>query len=95
MVLIRRTSQLTAALKDMQIRVEATGLPGQDHVALPDWIFHLSLVYYEGQRWPEVEAAVRAVAVPRASCVAEEAELVGFDGGPERLLGRFPLLGSV
>ena len=95
-VRIRRTQALGAALADLRGRSTATGLTGDDdHIAPGDWIFHLSLVYYEGERWSEVEAAVRAVEVPRASCVVEEAELVGFDGGPERLLGRLPLLGSV
>ena len=93
-LLIRRTTQLTAAHKDMHIKVEAAGLPGQDHVALRDWIFHLSLVYYDGDRWPEVEAAARALSIPRASCLVGEAELLGFDGGPERLLDRCSLLGS-
>jgi 2'-5' RNA ligase len=93
-VLIRRTSPLTAAHHDLQTRVEPTGLPSKDEISLQDWIFHLSLVYYDGDRWPDLEAAVRAITVPAASCVVREAELVGFEGGPERLLGRFPFIGS-
>ena len=92
-VRIRRTPTLGAAHKDVRERVEASGLPGQDDIALQDWAFHLSLVYYGGERWPEVEAAARNISVPTATCVVGESELVGFDGGFERLLGRFSLLG--
>lgn len=93
-VRIRRTPSLGTALADLRSRAAAVGLQGtEDRIASQDWIFHLSVVYYDGERWPEVEAAARSITVPSASCVVHEVELVGFDGGPERLLGRFPLLG--
>lgn len=91
---IRRTPALIAAQKDVRALGEAARLPVQEHIPLEDWAFHLSLVYYEGVRWPEVEAAAGSVSVPAASCVVSECELIGFDGGSERLLGLFPLLGG-
>jgi hypothetical protein len=48
----------------------------------------------------DVFAEVQIPVLPRisaspADCLADEAELVSYDGGPERLLGRFPLEGSL
>jgi 2'-5' RNA ligase len=91
---IRRTPSLGAALSDLRSRAALADLRGdEDRIAPQDWVFHLSLVYYDGERWQDVEAATRSLTVPHASCKAGDVELVGFDGGPERLLGRFPLLG--
>jgi hypothetical protein len=91
---IRRTLQLSAALEDVRRRAEEAGLPGyEDGVATEDWIFHLSLVYYRGDRWPEVELAMRSVLVQSAQSLVGHAELRAFDGGPERLLGRSSLDG--
>jgi hypothetical protein len=91
---IRGTQSLGDALSSLRTRAGESGLArSDDHIAPQEWVFHLSLVYYEGERWPDVDAAVRCITVRPASCVVDEAELVGFNGGPDRLLGRFPLLG--
>ncbi len=93
-VCIRRTPELSAALTDIRSRAEAAELPGyEDRIAPADCVFHPTIVYYEGDRWPGIDATTRSISVPPAVCVADEAELVGFDGGPERLLGRFSLQG--
>lgn len=94
-VRIQRSHQLGDALTSFRSAASTVGLPGdEDAIPTEDWIFHLSLVYYDGERWPLVDAAAREVELPSVSCIANEVELVGFDGGPERLLGRFPLLGA-
>ena len=91
---IRRTPTLEAAFADLRFRCEAANLVGyEDGISVDDWIFHLSLVYYEGDAWLDVVAAIEGLSVPEASCIVDSVELVGFDGGPERLLGRFELAG--
>lgn len=92
---VKRTPQLTAALCDVRGRAEAIGMMSvEDRIAPDNWIHHLSLVYYGGAHWPEVAAATRSFGVTQAGCEVREVELVAFDGGPERVLARLPLLGG-
>jgi hypothetical protein len=95
-VRIRRTEALVAAITALRSGSARSGLAPNADEAIPveGWVFHLSLVHYDADRWSSLNAAVRELELPAVSCVAGEVELVGFDGGPERLLGRFPLLGS-
>jgi hypothetical protein len=91
---IERTPLLASAFVDLRSRSTASGFTGtDDDIATPDWIFHLTLAYYAGDRWPDVQAAASAIALPTERCLVDHVELVGFDGGPERLLGTFPLQG--
>lgn len=94
-VRIRGTEALGAAIAVIRSGSARARLTPNANEAIPveDWVFHLSLVYYDDDRWSSLDAAVRDLQPPAVSCVAGEVELVGFDGGPERLLGRFPLLG--
>jgi len=92
---IRRTPKLGAAFMELRLRSEAARLVGdEDGISVADWIFHLSVVYHGADAWSDVVAAVEGLAAPDASCIVDAVELVGFDGGPERLLGRFELAGS-
>jgi 2'-5' RNA ligase len=94
-VRISRTAELGLALGDLRSRAAIEGLQGhEDFITPEDWIFHLSIGYVEEERWPTLEAALNDLSVSPASCTADAVELVGFDGGPERLIGRFPLLGG-
>lgn len=91
---IKRTPELGAALADLRARSDAAGLVGgEDGISVDDWIFHLSLVYHEGDAWPEVVKTMEGLSMPDASCTVDAVELVSFNGGPERLLGRFELTG--
>jgi hypothetical protein len=93
-VRIQRPSDLSAAQASVRAGVVKAGLPSQNEIALEDWVFHPSLVYYAGEWWSEVEAAARSISATSATCFVNDVELLGFDGGPVRLLGRCPLLGS-
>jgi hypothetical protein len=89
MLRIATTPELTAALQDIRARADAIGVASYEDGVSPEyWIHHLSLAYYVGKCWGEVEALTRGLALPAASYVATQAELVAFDGGPERLLVR-------
>lgn len=92
-VRIRRTAELSTILGRVRRRVTAVGLPAQEHIAVEDWVFHLWLVYYRGERWSEIEVAARRIPADSSTCVVHQVELLGFDGGPERLLGRYALFG--
>jgi len=76
----------------------AEGLPrsGADAIGLDAWIAHLSLAYPSGAvpaaTWGVVEAWMATVE-DRPACVAAHAELLVFDGGPGRRVGRWPLAG--
>jgi hypothetical protein len=94
MLCVTRTPELTAALQDVRLRADAIGMTSYEDNASPEyWIHHLSVVYYGGRSWDNVEAATRRLPLIAASYVAVQAELVVFDGGPERLLISCPLRG--
>jgi hypothetical protein len=93
-VRIRDTPELSSALRDIRTRAREAGVASnEDAISANDWIFHLSLAYYQGDHWPEIESALQGRPVPEVGCLADEAELVGFRGGPERLLARLRLAG--
>jgi hypothetical protein len=92
---VKRTPQLSAALFEVRCRAEAIGMASvEDRIEAENWVHHLSLVYYGGARWHEIASATRSLAVGEAGCEVGEAELVAFDGGPERVLAHVPLMGG-
>lgn len=94
MLRIARTPELSAALQDVRARADTIGMASyEDRVSPEHWIHHLSLVYYGGRCWDDVEAATRSLPLAAASYVATQAELVVFDGGPERPIVNCPLRG--
>lgn len=87
-----------AALPDLWARAAAAGLPAgyADPIGAEVWIAHLSLAYPDDPdpaRWAEVAAWARVVDTGDLTCRIDEAELIAFDGGPERRLGRYVLDG--
>jgi CubicO group peptidase (beta-lactamase class C family) len=77
------------ALADLWARAAAAGLPAghSDAIGADGWIAHLSLAYPadpEPARWAELVAWARGVDVGDLSCTVATAELLVFDGGPER-----------
>jgi hypothetical protein len=75
------------------------GVPAgeSDRFDIDEWIPHLSLAYardVDPARWEELRAWVRGVDVGSCECVAVRAELVAYDGGPERRSGTFALAGG-
>ncbi len=86
------------ALADLWTRAAAAGLPRgyADDIGAEGWIPHLSLAYpddVEPARRAVVIAWARALGTHGVSSVALQAELLVFDGGPERRLGTFRLGG--
>ena len=82
-------------LADLWARCEGAGLPAgySDPIGADGWIAHLSLVYateVDPARWSELVAWMRGVDTRAVQSTAFEVEVIGFDGGPERRLGRFP-----
>jgi 2'-5' RNA ligase superfamily protein len=91
---VLRTPELAAALDDVRGQSEASVLPGYaDRISIEEWVFHLSLMYYRGDRWRAIEDATNDIVIQRVEEVVDHVELRVFDGGPERLVGRFPLAG--
>ena len=91
-VRLEMTDSFRAAFR--ALRAAATGLPAGDgdEIGNDEWIPHLSLAYPRGvdrARWDELGAWARGVDAGGIGCVALEAELVAYDGGPERSLGTF------
>jgi len=92
---VKRTPQLSKALDEVRSGAEAIGMTSiEDRIEPQNWVHHLSLVYYGGAHWQELVAATRSFAVGQAACAVSEAEVVAFDGGPERVLAQVPLLGG-
>ena len=86
------------ALPDLWARAHEAGLPAgySDHIGAAGWIAHLTLAYpdaVDAARWAEMIAWARGVDTEGAESLVMEAELIVFDGGSERRLGRF-LLGG-
>lgn len=91
------TTALREAMRELWSRAEAAGLPPGygDTFGVDGWIAHLSLVYpreVDPGRWAEVVTWLRGVTTA-ASCIVATADLVVFEGGPERIAGRWPLAG--
>jgi hypothetical protein len=88
------TGSFRAAFRALRAVAAEAGLPvgPDDEIGDDDWIPHLSLVYPRGvdrARWHELGAWARGVDTGGLGCVTLEAELVAYDGGPERRLGTF------
>ncbi len=94
---VGRDDALVAATR--RIRDAASNLPAgsEDQIPVEDWVFHLSLAYgdwLEATAWDALDAWARRIPVERVMGTCLEAELLAFDGGPERLIRRFPLAGE-
>lgn len=90
---IRSTPELSAAARRIRSGAVTQGLPSHEEIPVDDWVFHLSLGYYAGERLDRVASELRQIATPPAACVVHELELVAFSGGPERLVATIPLTG--
>jgi CubicO group peptidase (beta-lactamase class C family)/2'-5' RNA ligase len=93
-VALEMTVTFRAAFRALRAAATAAELPSGpgDEIENDDWIPHLSFVYprgVESARWEELAAWARGVDVGAIGCTALEAELVAYDGGPERRLGTF------
>jgi len=97
-VRLRPEPDLRPALVSLRRRSLQAGLPGgyEDRYEPDDWVFHLSLAYPDDMPdddWHSLARWVRSLDAGEASCVVTEAELLRYDGGPERTLDRFPFSG--
>ncbi|HEX6845235.1 MAG TPA: serine hydrolase [Actinomycetota bacterium] len=86
------------SLADLWARAADAGLPASsaDDIGADRWIPHLSLAYPRATdpgRWAELGAWARHADTGRVTSTAHEAELLVFDGGPQRLVRRFRLEG--
>jgi 2'-5' RNA ligase len=92
----RRDPLLVEAMTRIRETSDILSSSGDHQVPIENWVFHLSLVYgdwIEDSEWDELEKAVLSWDVSPAECVVEQAELLCFDGGPERLIDVFRLMG--
>jgi 2'-5' RNA ligase len=90
-VSLERTASFVEALQTLRSAAADAALPRGDIDDIPTEAFepHLSLAYVgelEADRRAELEAWMRGVSVEVAPSVALRAEVVGYDGGPERRL---------
>jgi CubicO group peptidase (beta-lactamase class C family)/2'-5' RNA ligase len=97
-VRVAATPALRAALVDLRRRCADAALPAgySDVHGADGWIFHLSLAYPVGlddRRWRELTAWLRDQEVPGDESMVHAADLLMYDGGPERWIGRYPLRG--
>ncbi|HET9309976.1 MAG TPA: serine hydrolase [Actinomycetota bacterium] len=93
-VRLEMTDSFRTAFRGLRAAASAAWLPAGpgDEIGNDEWIPHLSLAYPRGvdrARWEELGAWARGVDAGAIECVALEAELIAYDGGPERRLGRF------
>jgi len=93
-VRLEMTDSFRAAFRALRAAAAAAGLPAgrSDEIGNDEWIPHLSFAYpreVDRVRWAELEAWARGVDAGAIGCVAIEAELVAYDGGPERRLETF------
>lgn len=93
---IEPTRELREAQGRIRERSDQRGLPTNASDSIHDWVFHASLGYLdelEDGDWRRLRRWWTDVEVPDVECLATAAELVGYDGGPERLLGAMALVG--
>jgi CubicO group peptidase (beta-lactamase class C family) len=91
---VEPTTELRSALTDLWRRCTDAGLPAgySDVHGADGWIFHLSLAYPDDTdeaRWRELTAWLREQHAEGAEATADAADLLLFDGGPERWIGRY------
>jgi 2'-5' RNA ligase superfamily len=94
---IEGTLALSQALKSARSFAERASLRYFDEVAEDQWVFHASVAYCDllpHHQWRQVMELVSNIGTSKVSCSVDHAELRTFDGGPERLVGHFPLGGS-
>ena len=93
------TKSLRSALQAFRSHAERASLPtgAGDNIAIDEWIPHLSLAYprdVDASRWAELVTWASGVRMGQVACLVATAELVAYDGGPERRLGTFSLSGG-
>jgi hypothetical protein len=89
-------SDLHAALDRIRDLSDEQRLSGLTEIPADAWTFHMSLAYcgdLSADRWSSLMRLAASTPVLQAACTATEAELVAFDGGPERLIGAYRLAG--
>ena len=94
---LEATGSFARALRAMRSQADTLPAGDSDQISVEAWIPHLSLAYpdeVDDARWAELSAWASWVSVGDVSCVSTIAELVAYDGGPERRLGAFPLGGG-
>lgn len=94
---VARTRELADAMADL--RQDCAHIPAGQEDAIPvdEWVFHTSLAYaawMPEERWRALLHDVEDLALDRATDHLNVVDVLAFDGGPERLLARFELLGS-
>ena len=94
------TPSFRSTLRAVRSYTERAGLPAGagDDVAIDEWIPHLSLAYprdVDPSRWAELVTWASGVRMGEVACLAATAELIAYDGGPERCLGSFRLAGEM
>jgi len=94
---VEEDPQLRSALLYLRELSVTKGLSVISEIAPEDWTSHLSVAYcgaISPAKWEGLMQLASAIEVPRERWTVPEAELVAFEGGPERLVRRFPLTGS-
>jgi len=91
---LRASDELRRATDDLRERTGDAGLPPaeSDRWGGDAWIFHLSLAYpsaVPADRWSALGDWIRGIDPGGASSVVKAADLLWFDGGPERWIGRY------
>lgn len=91
---LRAEPDLRSAIGVLRRRARLAGLPVHDDIPAREWILHLSLAYFgdmDGAAWDPYARRVRALDAGSTECPAAEADLLRYDGGPERTVAVFPL----
>jgi CubicO group peptidase (beta-lactamase class C family) len=94
-VRLRPTRSFRSAMTTLRAAAARAGLPAgeSDRIGVEEWVPHLSLAYpreLEPARRNELSTWVRDAEVEAVACSALGAELVAYDGGPERRVAVLP-----
>jgi hypothetical protein len=93
---MRDLPELRTSLFRMRDFAQAHGIATIEDVPPEKWTFHMSIAScssLSADRWALIARLAERTVPADVSVVIEEAELVCFDGGPERLLGVSRLIG--
>jgi 2'-5' RNA ligase len=96
-VVVEDDPDLRAAAASVRAVSTDVGLPVYDEIPVADWIFHMSVAYLDDMtdgEWDAFVPGLAALAVRSVGGTVGTAELVTFDGGPERLAAAFVLAGA-
>jgi 2'-5' RNA ligase len=92
---VMKTARLAGAMTAIHEEARRRGLPDWPPGTVPppeEWVFHMSVAYCRDladSDWQALSPWAERLEVASARCTVTEAELVVFDGGVERLGGRF------